>query len=76
MKEKNPKTKPKLKDPKRPKTTHHNPNPPKPTTAPAPCFCLCLDEPFTHWEKSKAILYQEPAKAEYLRKEGIFVRWP
>lgn len=73
---KKPKTKPKLKNPQPPKTTHHNPNLPKPTitTAPAPGFSVCLDEPFTRWEITKAILYQEPAKAEYLRKEGIFVR--
>lgn len=37
-------------------------------------FLPLLEEPFKHWEISKAILYQEPTKAEYLRKEGIFIR--
>lgn len=39
-----------------------------------PTLFLSLEEPFKHWEISKAILYQEPTKAEYLRKDVIFIR--
>lgn len=35
-------------------------------------FLPLLEEPFKHWEISNAMLYQEPTKAEYLRRDGIF----